>query len=267
MRLFRFNPTIRETNQYLSKTVDDLLKKHSGVSNEDFERDLVVATGIGWKQVKNYKNHPKPGERLKDNSVVIKFVRDCRRKDTGRKVRLGVLAVACFGVIGFFVYRCAVTPKTIEAFAVHEVTQPLPPSYDNLETKVFLEVRNFVLRLGPIKHSKIPLEKFSCSKLPVVGLTNCTLSETSSAGLFQIVLILDRDFVKRYSVISVDPLEIEKIKEQLGDRVDRSIASDDSKPLSQKQFKVGNESVQIISNPPGPGSRAMLNVSVSFTVL
>ena len=90
MKLFRFNPTIRETNQYLSKTVDDLLKKHGGVSDEDFERDLVATTGIGWKQVKNYKNHPKPGERLKDNSIVIKFVRERRKQNTGRKVRLGI---------------------------------------------------------------------------------------------------------------------------------------------------------------------------------
>ena len=266
MKLFRFNPTIRETNQYLSKTVDDLLKKHGGVSNEDFERDLVAATGIRWKQVKNYKNHPKPGERLKDNSVVIKFIRERRKQDTGRKVRLGILAVAGFAIVVAFGYRFFTTPNTIEAFAVHEVAQ-LPPTYDKLETKVFLKVRDFVLRLGPIKHSKVPLEKFNCSKLPAVGLTNCSLSETSSAGLFQIVLILDRDFVRRYSVISVDPLDIEKLREQLGDRVDRSLASVDSKSLSQKQFKVGDESIQVISNPPGPGSRAMLNVSVSFSSL
>lgn len=266
MKLFRFNPTIRETNQYLSKTIDDLLKKHGGVSNEDFERDLVAATGIGWKQVKNYKNHPRPGERLKDNSVVIKFIRERRKQDTGRKVWRSVVTFASFGVIGFFAYRYITTPKTIEAFAVHEVAQ-LPPNYDKLETKVFLEVKNFVLRLGPIKHSKVPLDKFSCSKLPAVGLTNCTFSETDADGLFQIILILDHDFVRRYSVVTVEPLEIEKLIEQLAARVDRGFASEDSKPLSQKQFKVGDESIQVISNPPGPGSRAMLNVSVSFSSL
>lgn len=264
--MFRFNPTIRETNQYLSKTVDDLLKKHGGVSNEDFERDLVAATGIGWKQVKNYKNHPKPGERLKDNSIVIKFIRERRKQDTSRKVRLGALAVVGFGIIVAFGYRYITTPKTIEAFAVHEVAQ-LPPNYDKLETKVFLEVRDFVLRLGPIKHSKIPLDKFSCSKISAEGLTNCTFSETDTVGLFQIVLILDHDFVRRYSVVSVDPLEIKKMREQLAARVDRGFASEDSKPLSQKQFKIGDENIQVISSPSGRNSRAMINVSVSFSSL
>ncbi|MBL7670757.1 MAG: hypothetical protein JNM39_09740 [Bdellovibrionaceae bacterium] len=265
MKLFRFNPTIRETNKYLSKTVDELLKKHGGVSNEDFERDIVATTGIGWKQVKNYKNHPKPNERLKDNSVVVKYIRECRAKDIFRRIRFYALAFSGIAVVGFIFYRYVTALKTVEAFAVHEVAQPLPPNYDKLETKVFLEVRDFVLRLGPIKHSKVPLEKFSCSKLPVVGLTNCTFSVTNSSGLFQIVLILDHDFVRRFSVVSVEPSEIEKLREQLGDRVNKEIAAVDPKPLSQKQFKVGDESVEIISNPAGPGSRAMLNVSVSFT--
>jgi hypothetical protein len=267
MKLFRFNPTIRETNKYLSKTVDELLKKHSGVSNEDFERDLVSITGIGWKQVKNYKSHPKPSERLKDNSVVIKYIRDCQKRDSARKARHVALAVGSLTVIGIFGYRLATSPNKVEAFAVHEVAQPLPNDYSKAETKVFLEIRNFVLRLGPVKHSKVPLDKFSCSKLPAVGLTNCSLSETGSAGLFQIVLIMDHDFVRRYSVTSVDSNEIEKLRLQLVDRVDSSLASDDAKPLSQKQFKVGDESVQVISNPPGPGSRAMLNVTVSFSSL
>lgn len=267
MRLFRFNPTIRETNQYLSKTVDSLLRKHSGVSNEDFERDLVAATGIGWKQVKNYKNHPKPSERLKDNSVVIKYVRGCRKNDRFRKFKIYAATVTCLLLIGFLGYKYATTPNTIEAFAVHEVVQPLPPNYDKLETKVFLEVGDWVLRLGPVKHSKVPLDKFICSKLPGVGLINCSFSVTKPSGFFQVTLLIDHDFIRKYAIMTLDPLEIASLRKQLGNRVDRTIASVESKPLTQRQFKVSDESVQIMSNPSGPGSRAMLNVSVSFSSL
>jgi hypothetical protein len=264
MKLFRFNPTIRETNKYLSKTVDELLKKHGGVSNEDFERDLVTATGIGWKQVKNYKNHPKPSERLKDNSIVVKYVRECRAKDSSRKFRSYALAFSGIALIGFFSYRYATAPKTVESFAVHEVTEPLPPSREMVETKAFLEIGDWILRLGPVKHSKVPLEKFVCSKLPSVGQTNCSFSESRPSGLFQVTLLMDHDFVRKYSVMTLDPVEIESLRKQLGDRVAREIASVDPKPLSRKQFKIGDESVDILSNPAGPGSRAMLTVSVSF---
>ncbi|GIL17266.1 MAG: hypothetical protein BroJett040_10170 [Oligoflexia bacterium] len=267
MRLFRFNPTIREANKYLSKTVDDLLKKHGGVSNEDFERDLVAATGIGWKQVKNYKNHPKPGERLKDNSVVIKYIRECRAKDTTRKVRSYALAIGGIAVVCIFLYRYVTAPRTIESFAVHEVAEPLPPSHDKIETRLFLEVGGWILRLGPIKHSKVPLEKFVCSKLSSVGQTNCSFSERRPNGLFQVTLLMDGDFVRKYSVMTLDSVEIESLRKQLANRVDREIASVDPNPLSQKQFKVGDESLEILSNPAGPGSRPMLTVSVSFASL
>lgn len=261
MKWFRFNPTIKETNKYLSKTVDELTKKHGGVSNEDFERELVDLTGIGWKQVKNYKNNPKPSSRLKDNSIVIKYVLKCRQNDTLRKIRSYSLITVSFLSVVFLTYWIISTPKEVETFQVHEVPLPTPlPINPKIETKVFLEIRDLLLRVGPREHSKLSLAKFTCSKLPTVQLKNCSFYD----GPFQIVLIMDGDFIKKYTVMTLDSSEILKIQKQLGDRVDHSLTTTNPKPLYQQQFKVGHETVDIITSPAAPGSVAMFSVSVSL---
>ncbi|MBK8201520.1 MAG: hypothetical protein IPK68_04080 [Bdellovibrionales bacterium] len=268
MPLFRFNPTIRETNKYLSETTDELLKKHGNVSNEEFEKELVAITGIGWKQVKNYKNHPKPSERIKDNSLVIKFVAQCRKKDTGRKVRQIAIVIVASSALVFGAYKYVTTPNKIETFAIHEVGEPLPPNYEKIETKVFLQIpsKNWVLRLGPFKHSKIPLDKFVCAKLPAIGLTNCSYNENGPNGLFQVTLIMDKEFVRKYSVMTLDPNDIKNLRNQLSARVDSSLArtpSESTGRLNQNQFKVGSETIDVLSTADGRGARSSLTVSVS----
>ena len=78
-------PTIKEANRYLDKLADELLAKH-GSQNEAFEAEILAITGISNRQRKNYKNHPQPRkERLKQNSLVIKYIRDCQKRDKRRQ--------------------------------------------------------------------------------------------------------------------------------------------------------------------------------------
>jgi hypothetical protein len=84
--------SVRETNKYLDQVVEELKLKHEKVSHEDFDHDLEAITGIRWKQVKNYKNHPKPGQEIQDNSKVKTFIYEQRKKDKVHLAkRLGLL--------------------------------------------------------------------------------------------------------------------------------------------------------------------------------
>lgn len=267
MKLFRFNPTIREANKYLSETVDILAAKYGGVSNEDFEKELVATTGIGWKQVKNYKNHPKPNERLKDNAVVLKFVLQKRSRDTGRRVRRLFAYGVSVTVVVSLVYWYATRPREIEQFVVHEV----PPSAHTTETKethVFLKLpsRNWLLRLGPLNQSKFPLDKFVCMDNPGTGTKNCSFNEITSTGNFQAFVLIDGGVVRRYSVLSFDPTEVKNLMEQLsellGDKIKRFPATD--KMIDDINVDMGNESVRLTGSDPKQGARPYLSVVVSL---
>lgn len=267
MALFQFNPTIRQTNRYLRKVVDDLTSKHGGVSNEEFERELVATTGIGWKQAKSYLNNPKPSQRIKDNAIILKFVRARQGADTFRKyTRLSVaVAIAVTATCGIYFY--ATKPNPIEQFVVHEVPPIAPYKTENIATKVFIEIpsHGWTLRVGPLKHSKIPLEKFVCTKLPTMGLKNCSLNTADKGGLLQVTVLIDDDMVRKFTVMTFNPENIRAFRKQLGARVDERLSREPaSTGLIQEQFKVDQESVQVSSSAPGAGSRAMITIVVSM---
>jgi hypothetical protein len=266
VKLFRFNPTIRQANKYLTETVEVLSAKHGGVSKEEFEKELVATTGIGWKQVKNYKNHPKPSERLKDNAVVLKYVRQMRNKDTGRKVRNALFYSISSIAVMLTIYWYLSRPREIEQFVVHEV----PPSAHNTEvkeTRVFLKLssRNWLFRLGPLNQSSVPLDKFVCADNPGTGTKNCSFNETTAAGSFQAFLLLDGGIVRRYSVLSFDPAEVKtlmgQLSEHLGDKIKRFPATD--KLVDDINVDLGNESVRLTGSHPNQRTRLYLSVVVS----
>lgn len=267
MKLFRFNPTIREANKYLNETVAVLSTKYGGVSNEDFEKELVATTGIGWKQVKNYKNHPKPSERLKDNAIVLKYVLQARNKDTGRKVRLSLSYVVSFVAVVGSIYWYVSRPREIEQFVVHEA----PPSAHNTEvkeTRIFLKLssRKWLLRLGPLNQSSVPLDKFICADNAGTGTKNCSFNEITSNGNFQAFLLLDGGIIRRYSVMSFDPNDVQalmgQLSELLGDKIKRFPATD--KVVDDINVDLGNESVRLTGSHPNHGTRPYLSVVVSL---
>lgn len=261
--MFRINPTIREANKYLSETVDALLKKHSGVSNEEFERDLANATGIGWKQVKNYKNHPKPGERLKDNAVVLKFVLGARAKDTSRKIRLFINMGTAVAVTVYAIYWYATKPNKIEQFVIHEVP-PNAHKSEVAETRVFLTLasRKWLFRLGPLEHSRVPMDRFTCMDIQGTGTRNCSFREPD----LQATLLMDGDVVRRYSILSYQPEDIAELRKQLVDLLGEQVARFPAaaKPLDELAVTAGAESVQLMATSAGQNMRPMLSVTVSL---
>lgn len=267
MKLFRFNPTIREANKYLTDVTNALSAKHGGVSNEEFEKELVDTTGIGWKQVKNYKNHPKPSERLKDNSVVLKYITQMREKDTGRKVRrnaTGVLVLA--GIFGGL-YWYGTKPKTVEQFIIHEV----PPNNQKTQiaiTRIFLklESKKWLFRLGPIETSKVPIDQFSCFIDAGLGTKSCSFNEVTPAGNMQAFILLDGDIVRRYSIMSFDQKDIQNLMVQLSDLLGERIKGFPAKDKAMDELKVDleSESVNLLGSYPRPGARPYFSVVISL---
>ena len=91
--------TVREVNKYLSPLIKELKAKHIKVTNPDFETELIQISGIGWKQVKNYQNHPDPSKQVKDNSKVRKFVLNQRSTDTSFKIKKILLSLVLITIL------------------------------------------------------------------------------------------------------------------------------------------------------------------------
>ncbi len=268
MKLFRFNPTIKEANRYLSKIVDELSQKHGGVSNEDFEKELVESTGIGWKQVKNYKNHPKPSERLKDNSIILKFIRQKQIQDKSRRVhRFLVYTVPPLVAAVFFIRWYSSKPRQVEQFIVHQV----PPSVHTTEVKeshIFLKLssKGWLFRLGSLNQSSIPLDKFNCMDNIGTGTKNCYYNERTSSGNFQAYILLDGGVIRRYTVLSFNPEEVKDLMGQLlkllGDKINRFPSED--KHIDDVTVELENELVRLTGSYQRQGIRPYLSVVVSL---
>ena len=97
--------TVGEVNKYLSKTINMLLTKYGKVSNPSFEEELEEITGIRWKQVKNYKNHPKPNSVVNINSKIQRFVFEQRKEDKIRTLLpYAIILTISTMILLFFIY-------------------------------------------------------------------------------------------------------------------------------------------------------------------
>ncbi len=268
MKLFQLNPTIREANKYLSETVEVLTAKHGGVSSEDFEKELVSITGIGWKQVKNYKNHPKPSERLKDNALVLKFIRQKQNQDTGRKIRLFFAYTIPLIAVVFSIYWYVSKPREIEQFVIHEVP-PSAHTTEAKETRIFLKLpsKSWLFRLGPTNQSDIPLDKFTCSDLQGMGMKNCSYNEASGVDGLQAVIILDGGVIRRYTIMAFNSDDVQSLMGQLskllGDKIKKFPA--EGKQIDDITVDLENESVRLMGSHSNQKSmRTYLSVVVSL---
>lgn len=181
MRLFQFNPTIKETSKYLQETVDELLKKYGSVSNPDFEKELIETTGIAYKQIKNYKNHPKPSQRIKDNAIVIKFVREKRKQNRlkiyaihAAKISAAILVVTC---IWYLWPKSPPAPQKIYVINGTPVEMPPPsmPQGNEAELRISLKIPKlgWYLRLGEMAESQFDEKHFKCSAIFGTKQTRC----------------------------------------------------------------------------------------------
>lgn len=116
----RLNPTVREINRYLSPVIENLLEKHKKVSNPDFENELKQITGIGYRQARNYKHHPKPLSRVNDNALIIPFVLNCRKQDQNRKYKLilFIFLGLILSILGFYKSYNLIFNQTIKVISV-----------------------------------------------------------------------------------------------------------------------------------------------------
>ena len=155
--------SVRDANKYLDRVVLELKLKHEKISHEDFDNDLESITGIRWKQVKNYKNHPKPGQEIQDNSKVKQFIFEQRRKDKFHIAKRAGILVASL-VLGVLVVSNVFSPK--ESVTIVKVL-PSGKVASITNTKIAFSVPELAakIRLGMDKKS--------------LGTTNCHTVQTS----------------------------------------------------------------------------------------
>lgn len=163
---FRLNPTVREINRYLSPLIEELTRKHVKVSNPEFEEELKALTGIGWKQVKNYKNHPKPGQRLNDNASINEFVYKARKKDKKRTITINT-ALILLVIVSLFV--CTKIYQIITQERVVILKQPIGVNPAKIAIKditptivLSMPTQGLELKLGSLKNQDVDISTFSC---------------------------------------------------------------------------------------------------------
>lgn len=204
MKVFKIPITVKEANFHLDREVKRLLDIHVKVSNPDFEEALVKSTGIGWKQVKNYKNHPRPYQVIKDNAKVLEFVERSRNLDKYFKFKLmafmaPIIAMVILSGYGFFIYVSNQVPKTYLVVTKKNEFAPIKFNRNHIISTV-LEIpnSNIKLQLGKIQNSKINLKEFNCQSSEMAESYRCEKNFLPNSTL---VLMLNHDFIFRFHYI------------------------------------------------------------------
>lgn len=221
--LFKINPTIRETNKYLNEIVRELLKKHGQVSSEEFEKELIAITGISYKQVKNYKNDPKPNRRLKDNAIVLKFVRERRKKDAKKRAAiLSLKVVIILTLIGFAIHNWP-TKEDSKVFIVDNSNSVVDQHINdsklktaNFHIKMKLPQLDWMLRLGPIENSDFDLDKFECISAEE-NLKSCAYKLNNND--LSVSILISESMIERYSISTYNSSNVENLESQVNELI------------------------------------------------
>ena len=186
----RLNPSVREINRYLTPVLDELLAKHKKVSNPDFEKEFKEVTGIGYRQARNYKHHPKPYSRVNDNALVIPFILLRRRGDNKRKVKLIFISIALLGITVLFGYKFY---KTITAPTVNIITSNNQDKVNvdigevtrkKLSLKINLNNQDVNFNLGQKQTGILNNERYKCFKAGEVS--HCQYSQSATNSILTI---------------------------------------------------------------------------------
>jgi hypothetical protein len=236
--------SVREANKYLDRVVEELKLKHEKVSHEDFDNDLESITGIRWKQVKNYKNHPKPGQEIQDNSKVKNFIYEQRKKDKVHLAkRLGLL-LGGVAILLFLGIRLLMPRESIRIVQI--------PSSENRPTvtKTIL-----ILSINGLGELKLGMDKKSLSDLKchTVQVSNslCTFPIQSKAR-GEVTLYFISNSLSRASISTQDKDFFETQKKFLLKDLSNFKKSEGfyAKELSTMHFQRGAEKVTF--SEPGP---------------
>lgn len=199
VKLFKIPITVKEASKYLDIEVKRLLEIHAKVSNPDFEAELLKTTGIGWKQVKNYKNHPNQFQIIKDNAKVIEFVERSRNLDRWFKVKVAslislVVLIITLPIGGIWFYLANQVPKTyiVKTNITETQTLKFPKTFKVAPLLIHVPNSLIKLQLGPVQNSNINLSDFTCTKLETVNSKNCQITINDKST---IVLLLSNNVI------------------------------------------------------------------------
>lgn len=271
MILFNFNPTIRETNKYLNEIVEELLKKHGQVSNEEFEKELVAITGISYKQVKNYKNDPKPNRRLKDNAIVLKFVRERRKKDAKKRALiLGIKVMTILAAIGFAIHQWP-SKEDSKVYVINNSPVETDLKLDesklqaaDLHAKIKLPKVGWTVKLGPLTNSKLDLDEFDC-KAVESNLKNCEYKLNDNDLRFSFSII--GPIIERISVSTYDSKSVEVLERQALDLI-QNFTKVDNPSGTSSIYKTDLEIIQfektVWKDEPGKPTSFVLNARLNL---
>jgi hypothetical protein len=216
--LYKKKITIKEVNKYLDIVVEDLKKKHEKVTHEDFDNELESITGIRWKQVKNYKNHPNPGQEIQDNSKIKFFVFEQRKKDKFFKTKqLIILSSLCIG-IAFIIYRLLRPTEVIKEVNFISNTESII-----INPKLTLGIPG----LGDVQLGMAP-DSFSgidCKNLDLERLL-CSKNLPENKGV--VSLFFQRTVLTRLTLTTTDQVIYEKIRDSLKNELSKFIKKDEN---------------------------------------
>ena len=244
--------SVREANKYLDRVVEELKLKHEKVSHEDFDNDLEAITGIRWKQVKNYKNHPKPGQEIQDNSKVKNFIFEQRKKDKAHLVkRIGILACA-FIILVFVASRIFMPNESVRI--VQMKTGETKPQVTKTKIAISVPGISNEIKLGMDKKS---LGDLKCHTVQVSNSLCALPIEANAKG--EVTLYFISDSLSRASMSTQDKEFFESQKKiLLKDLIDfKKSEGFYAKELSTVHYQKGMEKVSFTS----PGSLMPKNAS------
>ena len=201
--------TIREANKYLDEVVEELKLKHEKVTHEDFDKDLEEITGIRWKQVKNYKNHPNPGQEIQDNSKVKTFILERRRHNKAHIFKRSGVLLLTLVIIGLVLYRIFLPREIVKFVSIKEGTASIPQV---TEAKIKLGIPGLAdeIKLGTHK------DKFSLGPCRTVQVSNtvCT-HQMSGPQKFDVTLFFTADYLTRVALMTQDKSLFEKFVKEI----------------------------------------------------
>ncbi len=99
---------VSEVNRYTKPVIEQLLAKYNKVTHPDFDRELREVTGIGWKQIKNYRNHPNPSTSISENSKIKNFILKKRKTDKlykANRLTINMVSLILFCLIITVLYK------------------------------------------------------------------------------------------------------------------------------------------------------------------
>lgn len=259
--MFQRKITVREVNKYLSAVIDELLVKHGKVSNPGFESELEQITGIHWKQVKNYRNHPQQDLAVSDNAKVKKFVLSQRRKSLLGKLlhrRVWVpVATIVFLVIGVLMirlwtknWRAPITKVAESVPAKKQVS--IPPEIFKGRIKIYIQKYKMSFQLGPIDPNLAGFQEMVCQPVdsgqikPDSDKRVCMFSNDANRwNLFQFQITLKNESVISFGLVTDNPKWLNEWRSQVEKQISSPLKYDSRAATFTETWTDGRESVEV----------------------